>query len=97
MPTDESATDGPIRDGYRGHVGWVPVIDIGDAAAAVGEVRSACEDVGFLAIVGHGVPESVINETWAAARKFFDLALEAKTEVAMPRPGYPYGYSPISG
>ena len=75
---------------------WVPVIDVNaaDAAAAINE---AGERAGFLTIVGHGVPDDVISDAWNTARAFFDLPLAAKLEVAMPRPGYPYGYSPIAG
>ena len=31
------------------------------------------------------------------ARAFFDLPMEHKMAVAMPAPGYPYGYSPMRG
>jgi len=74
----------------------VPRIDLSgsDAAEAVAD---ACADVGFLTVVGHGVPQSVIDRAWATAEQFFDLPLDAKMAVAMPRPGYPYGYSPVSG
>ncbi len=75
---------------------WVPVIDLhgADAAAAVAD---ACERVGFLTVVGHGVPDAVIDDAWTSAQRFFDLPLEDKMRVAMPRPGYPYGYSPVAG
>lgn len=75
---------------------WVPVIDISrpDAAAAI---NAACEQVGFLTIVGHGIPDGVVDDAWNTARTFFDLPLADKMRVAMPRPGYPYGYSPIAG
>lgn len=74
----------------------VPRIDIsgGDAAEAVAE---ACARVGFLTVVGHGVDPTVIENAWRTAEAFFDLPLAEKMAVAMPRPGYPYGYSPVSG
>jgi len=75
---------------------WVPVIDLrhADAPATIDE---ACQRAGFLTVVGHGVPAAVIDGAWATARAFFDLPLEQKLTVAMPRPGYPYGYSPLAG
>ena len=75
---------------------WVPVIDLGreDAAAAI---DAACREVGFLTVVGHGVPDEVLSDAWTTARAFFDLSLEQKLQVAMPHPGYPYGYSPVAG
>ena len=75
---------------------WVPVIDISDPDAA-GDINAACERVGFLSIVGHGVAETVVDGAWNAAREFFALPLDEKMCVAMPQPGYPYGYSPIAG
>jgi len=77
-------------------VSWVPVIDI-SATNAPGLIDEACERAGFLTIVGHGVADSVVSDAWDNARAFFDLPLEQRMAVAMPRPGYPYGYSPLAG
>lgn len=73
---------------------WIPIVDIGaaDAAPAIDEAASRA---GFLTIVGHGVDEGVVADAWDTARAFFDLPLEQKMTVAMPAPGYPYGYSPL--
>ncbi len=75
---------------------WVPVVDISalNAPVLIGE---ACERAGFLTVVGHGVAEAVVAGAWNSARAFFDLPLADRMQVAMPRPGYPYGYSPMSG
>jgi isopenicillin N synthase-like dioxygenase len=75
---------------------WVPVVNLTDPHAS-GAIDEACERAGFLTIVGHGVPGQVIDDAWRTARAFFDLPLAAKLQVAMPRPGYPYGYSPVAG
>ncbi len=75
---------------------WVPVVDV-SAADAVAQVADACRRVGFLTVVGHGVPDEVVAGAWDTAREFFDLPLEQRTAVAMPRPGYPYGWSPMQG
>ncbi len=63
---------------------------------AVGEaIDRACRDVGFFTVVGHGVGSAQIEELHGAALAFFDLPLEDRLAVAMPEPGYPYGYSPL--
>lgn len=75
---------------------WVPVVDI-SAPNAPGMIDEACERAGFIVVVGHGVADIVVDDAWNTARAFFDLPLAARMEVAMPRPGYPYGYSPMAG
>ena len=75
---------------------WVPIVDIGERNA-VHAIAEACQRTGFLTIVGHEVPTTVLDDTWNAARDFFDQTLAEKMLVAMPRPGYPYGYSPLAG
>lgn len=74
----------------------IPVVDVSrdDAPARVAE---ACERFGFLSIIGHGVDPDVLARAWDDARKFFDQPLDDKMRVAMPSPGYPYGYSPMMG
>jgi len=61
-------------------------------ARAVDEI---CRQSGFLAIVGHGIPSKTTAAAWHAARGFFDLPLDQKLEVGMPRRDYPYGYAPL--
>lgn len=64
----------------------VPVIDISglrspdpadraDVAEALGR---ACEEVGFLSVIGHGVPASVVEGAFAAAHRFFASPPEVK-------------------
>jgi isopenicillin N synthase-like dioxygenase len=77
-------------------VSVVPVVDLRDGEAAQ-QVGQACADVGFLAVQGHGLPAAVLDAAWRTATDFFDLPLDQRMQVAMPRPGYPYGYSPLAG
>ena len=63
-----------------------------DKLALAAEVDQICRATGFLALAGHGVPETVIDATWSKARAFFDLPAEAKQRARAPYPGYPYGY-----
>jgi isopenicillin N synthase-like dioxygenase len=80
----------------------VPVIDVapfleGTPAgkrAVADAVGRACEDIGFLTIVGHGVPQELIERQYGLARQFFDLPMEEKLR-AVPPPGRRGGYSPF--
>lgn len=66
--------------------GAVAIVDVSDLASddvakrrAVGKsIRSAYEDLGFLYIAGHGVPEASIARAFAASRRFHALPLDAK-------------------
>jgi isopenicillin N synthase-like dioxygenase len=60
-------------------------------------VDLVCRETGFVAIVGHGLPQALIRDVSNASRAFFDLPLEDKLAVAMPYVGYPYGYAPYEG
>ena len=64
----------------------------GEKLALAAEVDAICRATGFLAIVGHGVPEAIIGAAWAKAQAFFDLPAEQKQRARAPYPGYPYGY-----
>jgi isopenicillin N synthase-like dioxygenase len=74
----------------------VPVVDISRSADVVDDVRRACEQIGFLTVVGHGVPDDLVAGTGAAARAFFDLPEDAKRRFAegSPTPGLP-AYRPL--
>ena len=80
----------------------VPVVDIGpflDGSArerVAAEVAAACEDIGFLVVTGHGVPQALIDDLDSVSREFFDLPLDEKKQVAM-RPGDLRGYRPVAG
>lgn len=71
-----------------------PIIDLGpwfdgDEATrrtSAAQVRSACESIGFFALVGHRVPDATIEAMRSASRAFFDLPMARKMAVARPRP-----------
>ena len=81
---------------YRDGVTAIPVIDLSEPDAAR-RIGSACAEVGFFTVVGHGVADDVVSAAWVTARAFFDLPEEQRRAVAMPNPGYPYGWSPLDG
>src|SRR5215467_11808287 len=64
----------------------IPLIDVGpafrgepDAIETVAiELRRACESVGFFYLAGHGVPQAVIDDAFAASREFHATPIELK-------------------
>ncbi|MBC8239170.1 MAG: isopenicillin N synthase family oxygenase [Alphaproteobacteria bacterium] len=46
-------------------------------------LRHALEEFGFLMIVNHGVPQPLIDQTFAQAKRFHDQSMEAKRAVLM--------------
>lgn len=81
----------------------IPVIDFaamrgGDPAArrAVGEaVRDACVNVGFFYARNHGVDPAIVEATFAAAHRFFDLPLADKLAVHIDKNPNLRGYTPL--
>jgi len=69
----------------------IPVIDFGrcfagapgalEATAAV--LRATLEHVGFFVMVNHGVPQALIDRTFAEARRFHDQPMDAKLALKM--------------
>lgn len=79
----------------------VPVIDFepflkgksADKAAVAKQIGDACENIGFLVIKGHGVPQGTIDYAWEETRAFFDLPAKVKeTYTSRNEASYPYGY-----
>ncbi|HWG04368.1 MAG TPA: 2-oxoglutarate and iron-dependent oxygenase domain-containing protein, partial [Beijerinckiaceae bacterium] len=78
----------------------IPVVNVAqflsanelDRARAVREVRQALEEVGFLTIAGHGVPESLIERVSKASLEFFDRPDDEKRRFSNPdQPNRGYG------
>ena len=69
----------------------IPVIDLGPylagrpgaLAAAAGELGRALEQVGFFVVVNHGIPQPLIDETFAQARRFHAQPMDAKLALRM--------------
>jgi isopenicillin N synthase-like dioxygenase len=81
----------------------IPVLDVapllrGDpgATAALGaQLRDAFENVGFYFIVNHGVPQSLVDETFEAARRLHAMPLDRKLALQMNKDNA--GYLPFKG
>src|SRR5262249_62162668 len=80
----------------------IPVIDFdlalrrepGGLDAVAREVRHACESVGFFYLAGHGVPEEIIDDAFAASREFHALPLEDKMRLKLNENNI--GYLPVN-
>lgn len=79
----------------------IPLIDISDFASdddgararVVDQWRTALDTLGFVTIAGHGIPASIIEDTYGAANRFFDQPLERKLDWRPKTPHHgPAGY-----
>src|SRR4051794_25404873 len=69
----------------------IPVIDYGPYFAGepgaleclAEKVRHACEDVGFLYVLNHGVPQEIVDRAFAVSRRFHALPLEEKLNLSL--------------
>jgi isopenicillin N synthase-like dioxygenase len=83
--------------------GRIPVLEIGpflagyaDAAAPLAHaVARTCEDTGFLVVANHGVPQRLVDDTFAAAAQFF--ARSDSDKLALKIGQYNIGYLPFGG
>jgi isopenicillin N synthase-like dioxygenase len=78
----------------------VPVIDISkfqdgstsQRQSIARKIESACSEIGFFIVMGHGVPDDIVNAAWSITNKYFNLPIEDKRAIPMTT-DYPYGYS----
>jgi isopenicillin N synthase-like dioxygenase len=83
--------------------GRIPVLDIGpflagdpEAAAPLARaVARTCEDTGFLVVANHGVPQHLVDGTFAVAAQFF--ARPERDKLALKVGQYNIGYLPFGG
>jgi isopenicillin N synthase-like dioxygenase len=80
----------------------IPLIDITDPGVAIPAIETASRDVGFMYIVGHGIPGKTISAARAAVVDYFSLPDEIKAGDRITRDNYrgyiPLGFfSPASG
>ena len=80
----------------------IPVIDFdpafagrpGALDAVAAEVRHACEHVGFFYIAGHGVPQEIVDDAFAASREFHAMPDEEKMALKINENNI--GYLPVN-
>ncbi len=77
-------------------MGFVPTIDVsGVPRATAASVASACREVGFFQIVGHGLDAGLESEAWDVASSFFRLPSAERAAVSIPDGGA-YGYGSLA-
>ena len=94
---------GKVRSTAKRAPVQVPVIDVSglrargpSREACARLIDSACRDVGFFAIVGHGVHEDLQRRLERGARDFFARASAEKMRISMERGGAAWrGYFPV--
>jgi len=80
----------------------IPLIDVASAfrrerdglERVAGEVRRACETIGFFYVAGHGVDQGVIDRAFAASRELHALTLEEKLRLGLNENNI--GYLPVN-
>lgn len=90
-----------VRD-YAAAAAKIPVIDFGPyfagepgaLARVAAETRDACENIGFFYAAGHGVPDALIDDAFAASRRFHALPLEEKLKLKLNENNI--GYLPVN-
>ena len=81
----------------------IPIIDLEETSSEEGKqglaikLGKACEEVGFFIVVGHGIDQNILDNTWNITRKFFDLNLEEKVKFELDQVIYPFGYTSLGG
>lgn len=79
----------------------IPVVDLRDYTEGDEETRnafiqtfgSALQDLGFVAVEGHGVDTDLIYENYALFERFFDLPTEVKKKYEFPETGRQRGFT----
>jgi len=67
--------------------------DEGENAAFVEQVGGALKDIGFFALVNHGIPRTLIDETYRQCDAFFDLEEATKRKYSQPEIAHQRGYT----
>ena len=63
-----------------------------DKKAVASETDLICSEIGFLSMVGQGVPDDVIEDSYEKSKRFFRTPMDTKIKVSQPRPDFILGY-----
>jgi isopenicillin N synthase-like dioxygenase len=80
---------------------YVPSVDLQDFVSGdpkrkekfIKEIGSAFEDIGFVALSGHFLPQQLVDDLYAEIKKFFQLAQETKDSYEIEGIGGQRGYT----
>ena len=81
----------------------IPIIDISplispcstlvERQSVANQINQACTEIGFFAIINHGISSQTIDALLQSSRKFFDMNMEDKLAAkSADDKKYPYGY-----
>jgi isopenicillin N synthase-like dioxygenase len=100
LPAVAPASHLPIE-----HHRELALIDVGglvsgsdEAPEIAARIDTACRELGFFRIAGHGIPNKLLGRMDSAARHFFDSPDVVKQQIAMPVAGSAWrGWFPVRG
>ena len=72
----------------------IPLVDIAEFKTALPAIEAASRDIGFMYVVGHGIPGKTIADARAAVVDYFALPNEVKLADSITRDNY-RGYVPL--
>jgi isopenicillin N synthase-like dioxygenase len=82
----------------------LPILDLSaldagpdEASAFRSELRRVTHEVGFFYLVGHGIPQELIDEVLEVSRRFFDLPVEQKLAIENTHSPQFRGYTRVGG
>lgn len=78
----------------------IPVLDVapflngtpGQKEAVARQLDEICRDIGFLCLIGHGVPDALFDQIYNVSKAFFRQDFSDKVRVAQPSPDIVRGY-----
>ena len=82
----------PIIDSFR-----LPCRRRGRPRRHGAKIGTACREIGFFYVVNHGVPEALVAEIYAQAKRFFALPADQKAEIAIEKSACHRGWFQVGG
>lgn len=78
--------------------GLVPIIDlsVGDDVEVAQKLWDAATTVGFFTVIGHGIPQGMIDDAFQASSKFFSQPVEIKKQLSPFEASLNSGYEYMS-
>ncbi|MDE8350111.1 MAG: 2-oxoglutarate and iron-dependent oxygenase domain-containing protein, partial [Acidocella sp.] len=90
------ATHPPVR---------IPIIDFApflagtpaERAATAAAIGQACREIGFFYVINHGIEAGLMADVYAQAKRFFDLPVARKAEIAIENSACHRGWFQLGG
>jgi len=95
----------PSLVGERVPLDQIPVIDFttflkgspDERRAVARKIGKACRNIGFFYLTGHGIPREATEKVFAEAKRFFDLPIEKKKQIAIEKSPCHRGWFSLGG